>query len=164
MKVLRFEVWRESTKVTETKYEGPLTREEALGALQAETSLWIGKLTVKYSPDGPRGPRNLDSSETYVLQLAGREPCSSMSKTIFHGLCLQQRPVLWAVAAYAHPASGDLQPCPDFKDPTASLIWPCKCITQQRRWACRCTLPFFQLSYQNAAIMHLVPQELTLIS
>ncbi|KAK9867711.1 hypothetical protein WJX84_008077 [Apatococcus fuscideae] len=71
MKVLRFEVWRESTKVTETKYEGPLTREEALGALQAETSLWIGKLTVKYSPDGPRGPRNLDSSETYVLQLAG---------------------------------------------------------------------------------------------
>ena len=86
MEVLRFEVWRDSTKVKETEYESPLSREEALGALQAENSSWIGKLTVKDSQIGLRGPRELDPSKVYVLQLAdlaGSKPFPEMSKAIF---------------------------------------------------------------------------------
>ncbi|KAK9839974.1 hypothetical protein WJX74_001331 [Apatococcus lobatus] len=70
MTALRFQIWRGSTKVKEIECEGPLTREEALGALQVENSLWLGKLTVKDSQVGLRGPRKLDSSKTYVLRLA----------------------------------------------------------------------------------------------
>lgn len=55
MEVLRFEIWRASTLVDVTEYEAPLTREEALDALNAENPLWIGKLTVKGSKVGLRG-------------------------------------------------------------------------------------------------------------
>ncbi len=82
MEILFFEVWRGSTKVKETRYAGPLTAENALGALQAENPLYRGKLTVKDGDVGLTGPHSLDSSRTYVLQLAdlaGRNPCMTAS-------------------------------------------------------------------------------------
>ncbi|KAK9831261.1 hypothetical protein WJX74_009799 [Apatococcus lobatus] len=70
MKEIRFEIWKEGTKVQDTEYEGPLTRDEALSALREENPLWQGKLTAKDSKIGLRGPGKLDSSKIYVLWLA----------------------------------------------------------------------------------------------
>ena len=115
MEVLRFEVWRESTKVKDTEYEAPLSREEALDALQAENSCWIGKLTVKDSKVGLRGPHKLDPSKTYVLQvadLAGSRPCPYMRKAIFQWSLPSAQSTRGASLACAHPAHRHLQPCP----------------------------------------------------
>ena len=70
MKVIHFEIWKEGIKVKNTLYEDPLTREEALSALQEEDPQWRGKLTAKDSQVGLRGPGNLDSSKIHVLWLA----------------------------------------------------------------------------------------------
>ncbi|KAK9841159.1 hypothetical protein WJX74_001157 [Apatococcus lobatus] len=43
----RFETWRKSINVKDKEYEGPLPREDSLGALQAENPHWTGKLTVQ---------------------------------------------------------------------------------------------------------------------
>ncbi|KAK9841468.1 hypothetical protein WJX74_006385 [Apatococcus lobatus] len=77
MEVLGFEIWREGTKLEESGYEAPLTRDEALGALQEENPLWTGKLTVKDSQLGLRGPRKLDPSKVHVLRLANLAGVSS---------------------------------------------------------------------------------------
>ena len=82
MEVLRFEIWRDGTKLEETQYEAPLTRDEALRALREENPVWRGKLLVKDSQLGLRGPRKLDPSKIYVLQLAdlaGRSLCMIQS-------------------------------------------------------------------------------------
>ncbi len=58
MATLRFEIWKDATFLTDTEYAAPMTRDQALGALQRENPLWVGKLTVKDSRVGLTGPTN----------------------------------------------------------------------------------------------------------
>ena len=107
MEVLRFEIWRENTKPDETEYEAPLTRNEALDALQEENPLWKGKLTVKDSKIGLRGTCELDTSQTYVLRLAdgaGRKSCVYVSKAIFQLSSAESSVVIiaWACRCFTY--------------------------------------------------------------
>ena len=89
MEVVRFEVCREGITVKDTRYEGPLTREEALCYLQVENPQWTGKLTAKGSQVELRGPEKLDPSIIYTLwlpRLAGRKMLHLLSSVCCPGL------------------------------------------------------------------------------
>ncbi|KAK9820816.1 hypothetical protein WJX74_008476 [Apatococcus lobatus] len=94
MEAFRSEVWREDTMVKDTYYGGPLTGEEALGALRTENPQWTGKLTTKDSQVGLRGPTKLDSSKTYVLRLTAH---ADLSKPIWY----EHRAMADAMCPYA---------------------------------------------------------------
>ncbi|KAK9841467.1 hypothetical protein WJX74_006385 [Apatococcus lobatus] len=123
MEVLGFEIWREGTKLEESGYEAPLTRDEALGALQEENPLWTGKLTVKDSQLGLRGPRKLDPSKVHVLRLANLAGAASSIEGVSSGVLADHlaQPLPKADAA---TYKGNQEEEDRFQHPSRVQDWP----------------------------------------